>query len=47
MSQPGGPADMPEEVWDAQMDVNLKSVYLMCHHTLPSKCLARLSKKEL
>ncbi|KAK5168296.1 uncharacterized protein LTR77_006865 [Saxophila tyrrhenica] len=26
MSQAGGPADMPEEVWDAQMDVNLKSV---------------------
>ena len=26
---------MPEDVWDAQMDVNLKSVYLMCHHVLP------------
>lgn len=26
---------MPENVWDAQMDVNLKSVYLMCHHVLP------------
>ena len=26
---------MSEEVWDAQMDVNLKSVYLMCHHVLP------------
>lgn len=37
MSQAGGPADMPEDVWDAQMDVNLKSVYLMCHHVLPSK----------
>jgi NAD(P)-dependent dehydrogenase (short-subunit alcohol dehydrogenase family) len=35
MSQPGGPADMTEEVWDAQMDVNLKSVYLCCHHVLP------------
>jgi NAD(P)-dependent dehydrogenase (short-subunit alcohol dehydrogenase family) len=35
MSQAGGPADMPEDVWDAQMDVNLKSVYLMCHHVLP------------
>ena len=35
MSQAGGPADMPEEVWDAQMDVNLKSVYLMCHFVLP------------
>ena len=35
MSQQGGPAEMPEHVWDAQMDVNLKSVYLMCHHVLP------------
>ena len=31
----GGPVDMPEDVWDAQMDVNLKSVFLMCKHTLP------------
>ncbi|ETN40673.1 uncharacterized protein HMPREF1541_04952 [Cyphellophora europaea CBS 101466] len=35
MSQPGTPASMPEPVWDAQMDVNLKSVYLLCHHVLP------------
>ncbi|EMC92516.1 hypothetical protein BAUCODRAFT_77771 [Baudoinia panamericana UAMH 10762] len=34
-SEPGGPAEMSEEVWDAQMDVNLKSVYLMCHLVLP------------
>lgn len=26
---------MSEKVWDAQMDVNLKSVYLCCHHVLP------------
>lgn len=26
---------MPEEVWDAQMDVNIKSVFLMCKHVLP------------
>lgn len=26
---------MSEEVWDAQTDVNLKSVYLMCHLVLP------------
>lgn len=26
---------MNEETWDAQMDVNLKSVYLACHHVLP------------
>ncbi|KAI9813234.1 MAG: hypothetical protein M1827_004176 [Pycnora praestabilis] len=34
-SEPGGPAEMTEEVWDAQMDVNLKGVYLMCHLVLP------------
>lgn len=34
-SQPGCPATMSEEVWDAQMDINLKSVYLACHHVLP------------
>jgi len=34
-SQPGNPASMAEETWDAQMDINLKSVYLACHHVLP------------
>ncbi|TKA52899.1 hypothetical protein B0A49_11756 [Cryomyces minteri] len=34
-SQPGGPAEMSEEVWDSQMDINLKSVYLMSHLVLP------------
>jgi NAD(P)-dependent dehydrogenase (short-subunit alcohol dehydrogenase family) len=34
-SQPGDPARMQEDVWDAQMDLNLKSVYLACHHVLP------------
>lgn len=34
-SQPGCPASMTEEVWDAQMDLNLKSVYLTCHFVLP------------
>jgi len=34
-SEPGGPAEMSEETWDYQMDVNLKSVYLMCHLVLP------------
>ncbi|KAF9772944.1 hypothetical protein IL306_009309 [Fusarium sp. DS 682] len=34
-SEPGGPAEMTEEIWDAQMDVNLKSVYLTCHAVLP------------
>ncbi|KAF3798192.1 3-oxoacyl-[acyl-carrier-protein] reductase FabG [Colletotrichum gloeosporioides] len=34
-SEPGGPAEMTEKVWDAQTNVNLKSVYLCCHHVLP------------
>ncbi|KAF5021290.1 hypothetical protein F66182_6688 [Fusarium sp. NRRL 66182] len=34
-SQPGDAATMSEDVWDAQMDINLKSVYLACHHVLP------------
>ncbi|MCJ1362888.1 hypothetical protein MMC16_001994 [Acarospora aff. strigata] len=34
-SEPGGPAEMTEEVWDSQMDINLKSVYLYCHEVLP------------
>lgn len=34
-SQPGDPVSMPEEIWDAQMDVNLKSIYLTCHSVLP------------
>lgn len=34
-SEPGGPAEMSEEVWDSQTDINLKSVYLFCHLVLP------------
>jgi len=34
-SEPGGPGEMTEEVWDKQMDINLKSVYLYCHEVLP------------
>ncbi|PVH95789.1 oxidoreductase ucpA [Periconia macrospinosa] len=34
-SQPGCPATMSETVWDSQMDLNLRSVYLACHHVLP------------
>lgn len=34
-SQPGTPASMTEDTWDSQMDINLKSVYLACHHVLP------------
>src|SRR5207248_8418669 len=34
-SAPGGPVEMTEEVWDAQVDLNLKSVFLVCKHALP------------
>ena len=34
-SAAGGPAEMAEEVWDAQVDYNLKSVFLTCKHVLP------------
>ncbi|CAO2649629.1 Nn.00g070140.m01.CDS01 [Neocucurbitaria sp. VM-36] len=34
-SQPGCPATMSETVWDSQVDLNLRSVYLACHHILP------------
>jgi len=35
LSQPGGPVDMDEAVWDAQMQVNLKSAFLSCKHVIP------------
>jgi NAD(P)-dependent dehydrogenase (short-subunit alcohol dehydrogenase family) len=31
----GGPVEMSEDVWDAQVDFNLKSVFLACKHVLP------------
>ena len=34
-SEPGGPVELSEEVWDEQFDINLKSAYLMCHEVLP------------
>lgn len=34
-SAKGGPVEMPEDVWDAQVDHNLKSVFLSCKHVLP------------
>ncbi|KAK5634744.1 hypothetical protein RRF57_010457 [Xylaria bambusicola] len=34
-SQPGCPATMDEDTWDSQLDVNLRSAYLACHHVLP------------
>lgn len=32
---PGSPATMSEETWSRQIDVNLTSVYRLCHHALP------------
>jgi NAD(P)-dependent dehydrogenase (short-subunit alcohol dehydrogenase family) len=34
-SAPGGPVEMAEEAWDAQIDLNLKSIFLTCKHVLP------------
>jgi NAD(P)-dependent dehydrogenase (short-subunit alcohol dehydrogenase family) len=34
-SAAGGPVEMSEEVWDAQVDSNLKSVFLTLKHVLP------------
>jgi NAD(P)-dependent dehydrogenase (short-subunit alcohol dehydrogenase family) len=34
-SAPGGPATMTESEWDAQVDLNLKTTFLGCHHVLP------------
>ncbi len=35
-SAAGGPVEMSEEVWDGQVDFNLKSVFLTCKHVLPA-----------
>ncbi len=34
-SAAGGPVELTEEAWDAQVDFNLKSAYLTCKHVLP------------
>lgn len=34
-SAPGDPASMSEEVWDAQIDLNLKTAFLGCKYVLP------------
>jgi len=34
-SAAGGPVEMAEETWNAQLDHNLKSVFLACKHVLP------------
>lgn len=35
-SAKGGPVEMTEEVWDTQVDYNLKSVFLTCKYVLPN-----------
>lgn len=34
-SEPGCPASISQDVWNAQVNINLNSVYLTCHHVLP------------
>jgi NAD(P)-dependent dehydrogenase (short-subunit alcohol dehydrogenase family) len=34
-SAPGGPATMSEGDWDRQIELNLKTAFLGCHHVLP------------
>jgi len=34
-SAPGDPVSMSEEVWEAQMNLNLKTTFLGCKHVLP------------
>jgi NAD(P)-dependent dehydrogenase (short-subunit alcohol dehydrogenase family) len=34
-SRPGGPTELTETEWHAQLDYNLTSAYLTCRHTLP------------
>lgn len=34
-SAPGGAVALPEELWNAQLDRNLKSVYMVCKHVIP------------
>jgi NAD(P)-dependent dehydrogenase (short-subunit alcohol dehydrogenase family) len=34
-SAAGGPVELAEAAWDAQVDYNLKSVFLTCKHILP------------
>lgn len=35
-SAKGGPMEMDEDVWDSQIDLNLKSVFLACKQVLPA-----------
>ena len=35
-SVPGGPVEMSEDVWDGNLDLNLKTAFLGCKHVLPA-----------
>lgn len=35
-SEPGDPVSMSEEIWDEQMDVNVKGAFLACKYVLPT-----------
>lgn len=35
LSIPGDPATMPEEAWDSQIEINLKTAFLCCKAVLP------------
>ncbi|HMO29351.1 SDR family NAD(P)-dependent oxidoreductase [Enterovirga sp.] len=37
-SEPGGPVDMPEEVWTAQLQLNVTTAFLACKHAIPIMC---------
>ncbi len=34
-NEPGCPASISAETWNSQIDINLNSLYLTCHHVLP------------
>jgi NAD(P)-dependent dehydrogenase (short-subunit alcohol dehydrogenase family) len=34
-SAPGGPVELSEDAWDAQVDYNLKTVFLSCKYVIP------------
>ena len=34
-AEPGGPVALSEEKWDAQINLNLKTVFMMCKHVIP------------
>ncbi len=40
-SAKGGPVEMSEEVWDSQIDFNLKSIFLTCKYALPTMIAKR------